>query len=269
MSNLSLLPEKYYIIWLDQHIGEAGFCHKLKEAFFTHIGPNDATKSSFIDNEIQILIQNQSETSINFDNVHFTFKAFVEVQSCVQYIRQIHQHRILLIASSILGQPAVEQIIREFPDLFINKLTKKPYHSIYIFCTDIAKVCQWGFEYFDYLLAFDHEADLLERMTNELCKEFHEQAKYLADVEQYEAALERASWSRNVLIHYEDLENKSACRQPEQGKSSKKLREIDELIEQIERQMKTHSDDSSDEVDTVRNEMKLLIHILKCSILDK
>ena len=205
MSQSSIFPDRYHIVWLDTHIGSPGSYLQLKRAFFTHIDPKSGQEVSLSEKDIDFMIQEQSEFSGSFDTFHFTLNTFVEEKACLQYIEKIQNHRILLIASNTLGESAVKQIIERYPHSFTNKQTNEPYDSIYIFCFDLAKAAEWACSYDHYVQLFDFEADLLQRMTLDLGDEFLKQGQQLLDMNDKKLASERLSWSRSLFIRHESL----------------------------------------------------------------
>jgi hypothetical protein len=204
MSRTLYFPDKYYIIWLDKHIGDPQFCLQLKRAFFTHADP-ESGEVSLSDKDIDRFIQSDFGFFVNFDSFHFIFKAFVDEASCLKYIDKIQNHRILFIASSTLGQSAVEKLLEKYRHSFTNSNTNKPYNSIYIFCTDILKAAGWAFSYVEYVQIFDFENDLLARMTRDLGEEFLDHGQQLIQANQYESAIERLSWAKSLFIRYDNL----------------------------------------------------------------
>jgi hypothetical protein len=276
MSRSLNFPDKYHIIWLDKHIGDPEFCLPLKRAFFTHVDPESGDTVSLSDKDIGHSIQCNSEISANFDNFHFTFRAFVDETSCLNYIDGIQNHRILFIASSLLGQPAVEILLRRYPHSFINSKTNQPYSSIYIFCTDISKASEWAFSYLEYVKIFDFESDLLARMTRDLGEEFLDHGQQLMEANEYESAIERLSWAKSLFIRYDKLillsESKRADQATEasttteqrrvsnppstpikQSRPSQKSIHIDQLLNIAEERMKQQSENNSDQVSKVRD----------------
>lgn len=205
MSQSSIFPDRYHIVWLDAHIGNAGQCRQLKRAFFTHINPKSGQEVSLSDDDIDLGIQQQSEFSVSFDTFHFTLNTFVEEKACLEYIDKVQNHRILFIASSTLGESAVKQIIKQYPHLFMNKQTNEPYDSIYIFCSDLEKASEWADDYRDHVQLFNIEADLLQRMTRDLGEEFFKQGQQLLDIDDNKLAVKRLSWSRSLFMRHESL----------------------------------------------------------------
>jgi hypothetical protein len=274
MSQTFPFPDKYYIVWLDKHIGEPGFCVQLKRAFFTHVDPESGKEVCPSDKDIDRFIQCQSEIHVTFDSFHCTLKAFVEEAACLNYVDEIQDHRILFIASSTLGESAVEKLLKRYTRSFTNKRTGKAYDSIYIFCTDINRASEWAVSYCQYVKVFDFETDLLARMTKDVGEEFLEDGKQLLNANRNEEAVERLSWARSLFIRHEKLKfsslpeekqqpaeaNASAEQervsytQPpsnQQPKPSKKLQEIDKLLETAEERVKQQSENYSDDVSKV------------------
>lgn len=205
MSQSSIFPDNYDIVWLDAYIGNPERYLQLKRAFFTHIDPESGKEISLSEQDIDSIIQQQSGFSGSFNTFHFTLKTFDEEKACLTYIDEIKHHRILFIASSTLGESAVKQILQQYTDSFTNKQTNEPYNSIYIFCRDMKTAAEWALDYEDYVQIFNFEADLLTRIMRDLADEFLNQGHQLLDSNEDKLAVERLSWSRSLFIRYDNL----------------------------------------------------------------
>jgi hypothetical protein len=262
MSESLTFPNKYYIVWLDAHIGDPNFYVQLKRAFFTHVDPESGNEVSLSDTDIDRFIHSPSEIPVNFDSFHFTLRAFKNEADCLKYIDEIQNHRILFIASSTLGQSAVKQLIERYSHSFTNTKTNEPYDSIYIFCTDMKKASEWAAEYYEYVKIFDFEADLLTRLTRDLGEEFFKQGGELLKANQNESAVERLSWARSLFIRHDNLKflsepqktqeqtkaSTSAKSSNQKPKLSPKLQDIDRLLTIAEERLKQQQEIHSDEV---------------------
>ncbi|CAF1180083.1 unnamed protein product [Adineta steineri] len=247
MSKLPHLPEKYNIVWLDAHIGQLDFCVQLKRAFFTHVDPESGQEVSPTNQDIDQFILSQSDFSATFDSFHFSLRTFTNVEACLNYIDEIQNHRIIFITSSILGEPAVEQLIKRYVHSFTNTRTNEPYNSIYIFCADISRAVQWARSYRNYIQIFDIETDLLARLTRDLADEFFEHAEERLEANDDIAAIERLSWSKSLFIRYDKL---ICLSEPENQKlkPSKILKEINEMLDIAEKRVRQQQENTSDEV---------------------
>jgi hypothetical protein len=169
----------------------------------------------------------------------------------------------LFIASSILGESAVKQLIERYSHSFINTKTNEPYDSIYIFCLDVAKASAWAADYYEYVKIFDFEADLLARITRDLGEEFFKQGEELLEVNQNESAIERLSWAKSLIIRHDKLKFFSSELQKKQEltnastsaessnqtpKPSSRLQKIDELLTIAEERVKQQQENDSAEV---------------------
>ena len=257
------LPKRYEIVWLDQHNGDPRYNHALKRTFFSHIDPETLmlTPIREIDNGIDPFIGWSSEIPGAFDNGHFTLRTFTEEEPCLDHIEQVKDDRILFIASNRLGRSAVEKIMDRYPNSFVNKNSGEVYSSIYIFCGDTVNAAEWAMDYVDYIQLFDNEPELLARMTRQLGNEFVEQGDLLRSADRLQEALERFSWAKSMYIRHEDLllpcswqpstpeahsgsdsaqQSESTAYQLE--KSSKLVRDVDTLIEEVENSIKKEQD---------------------------
>lgn len=272
MSNLNL-PEKYHVVWLDDHIGMREFCVQLKRAFFTQIDPSSGDEISMSDTDIDLAIQNDREIPLKFDNFHFTLSPFIEENACLEYIDEIKDDRILFITSNKLGESAVPKLLTQYPSTFTDQITKQPYTSVYLFCLNIEKAKEWAVEYVDYINIFDFETDLLARMTRDLGIEFLKHGKWLVDLNQNEAAVTRLSWSRTLFIRHHKLMLPVLCNTEAKSTSDEKqslispmLQEIDQLIHLLEKRMQQEQEQEteSDHV-SISGQIKTLILCYMCA----
>jgi hypothetical protein len=263
MSRSLIFPDKYHIVWLDAHIGDPQFCVQLKRAFFTHVDPESGDTVSLSDQDIDRYIHSNSEISTKFDNFHFTLKAFTDETPCLQYIEEIQNDRILFIASSRLGQPAVEVLLKRYRHSFTNKNTNEPYNSIYIFCSNIRAATKWACDYYEYVHIFNFEQELLTRMIRDLGEEFLDQGKQLMEANQYESAVERLCWAKSLFTRYDQLIFLSETKQADQNtktntampeRSSQKSIDIDELLNLAEEQLKQQTENNTDQASRMRSE---------------
>lgn len=253
MSDLLTFPTKYHIVWLDKHIGDPDVCLQLKRAFFTHIDPESGKEVCPSDKDISLFIQSQSDIRVTFDSFNCILKAFDDEETCLEYVDKIQNDRILFIASSTLGESAVEKLLDRYTHSFTNKKTKTPYTSIYVFCTDMAAAAEWSASYLEYVIVFDFETDLLARMTRDVAEEFLDHGKQLLQANQNEEALERFSWSRGLYIRHEKLKFPSnPDTHPTKNRYlSQKIQQIDQFIETVEKRLKQQSDIDSDQVSQI------------------
>lgn len=203
MSGELILPDKYHIVWLDSHIGDPNFCIQLKRAFYTNIAANSEEVVSLSEKDINSAIVSESEICLKFENFHFTLRSFTKVQPCLDYIDTIKADRVVVITSSTLGQEAVPKILDRYPETFKNRITQEPIISIYIFCLDVAKAASWAADYYEYIMIFDFEGDLLARITRDLGDEFIDQGERLMQANKLAAAEERLSWAKSLHIRHE------------------------------------------------------------------
>jgi hypothetical protein len=275
MTQLLRLPDKYHIVWLDAHIGVSDVHRQLKRAFFTHIDPESEQEVLPSDKDIDQSIRSDSEIPVTFGSFHFTLRTFTEEAACLKYIDEIQDHRILFIVSSTLGQSAVEQLLQRYSHSFTNAKTNKPYDSIYIFCTDMAKAAEWTAPYYDYVQFSDFDTNLLARMTKDLGEEFLKHGQELYEANQNEASIERLSWAKSLFIRHDKLKFPSECLQEkqqlddpkttteqdriqyskptfnQQPKPSRQLQEIDRLLAIVEEKVKQERENMSDGVSRV------------------
>ena len=159
MTGSITLPDKYHIVWLDRQFDDPKEYISLKRAIFSHINPQTHQVIPLFkrDRDIGALTALKSEDPAAFKSDHFTLRTFTEVEPCVNYIEQVQNDRILLIASSSLGQRAVQDIMSRYSHSFVNKTNRVKNISIYIFCKNMEYASRWAMEYIEYISVFDNE----------------------------------------------------------------------------------------------------------------
>jgi hypothetical protein len=107
---------------------------------------------------------------------------------------------------------------------------------MYVFCLNIGYHIEWALNHREYIQIFDHEADLLSRMTRDIGNYFVTQGKYLLDEDppNNDAAYHRLSWAHELYQRYSKMEKTSM---------KKELDEINELLEEIAEDLKSSSDE--------------------------
>jgi hypothetical protein len=93
---------------------------------------------------------------------------------------------------------------------------------------------EWALDHREYIQIFDHEADLLSRMTRDIGNYFVTQAKYLLDQvpPNNSAANHRLSWAQELYQRYRKMEKVSM---------KNELDEINELVDEIAEELKSAS----------------------------
>ncbi|CAF3932200.1 unnamed protein product [Rotaria sp. Silwood1] len=90
---------------------------------------------------------------------------FTDVNGCVHYIKSHPNKSIYLIVSGSFAKEVVPEIY-ESSNL----------EQIFLFCGSVASYSEWGMDYCDKMMMFDHGDDLLERLWNYLQTKLREQA---------------------------------------------------------------------------------------------
>jgi hypothetical protein len=208
----TVIPEDYdyktpehLIIWLDAHIGDPEKYHNLKKSFSNNIDPRSQTLTKLTDEDIDNLLRVGEAISVCFGGVLCLLLAFTDPDLCYQAFQIHHDKRILFITSGSLGRRIVPDIIQNFQKIFTDPVTNDPYSSIYIFCLDIPLHYSWAMEYYEYVQMFDHEADLLARMTRDMAEYYFTQAERQRVNEHLKEALRTYLWSKKLYLHYKKM----------------------------------------------------------------
>jgi len=235
-------PEPYQedpdhmIIWLDLTIGQTDACIHLKDAFSTSNDPKNETPVKLVDRDYDEFLRIERPKRVNFEGVWFLLAAFTNVERCIECFEQNQHKRIFFITSGSLGQTAVPRILERFRQTFTDPVTDEPYNSIYIFSDDIKYEMDWALEYMEYIQMFDHEADLLVRMIRDIASYYVMIGKRLLneDPPNNTAAYHRLSWAYELYQRYRKMESVSL---------KKEFDELNQLLEDVEEELKPSSDE--------------------------
>lgn len=156
------------IVWLDAFIGQDGHCHTLKRNFQTTLRPAAAVPPA----NINVLICSLTENAVPI--------LFAQTPAqAATLIEQHHDKRIIFISSGSLGQHMIPFITALYPYV----------HRFYIFCFDITRYVHFGLDYVSCLQIFDHETDLLVRLTRDISSDIIKQGEAYLAIEDAENAL--------------------------------------------------------------------------------
>jgi hypothetical protein len=227
----SVIPEDYdyktthhLIIWLDAHIGDPEKYHHLKKSFSSNIDPRSQAWTMLTDRDYDNLLRVGEAMPVSFGGVLFLLLAFTDPFACYAAFRKYSDKRILLITSGSLGQLIIPSIMQDFQQVFTDPVTNDPYNSIYIFCLDIPLHYVWVVEYYEYTQMFDHEADLLARMTRDMAEYYSTQAERQHVNGYLKEALRFYSWSKKLFLQYQKM--KQPCQ--------KYIDNIDRITQEIQ-----------------------------------
>ncbi|CAF1473549.1 unnamed protein product [Rotaria magnacalcarata] len=240
MTNNATVPTEeesdHMIIWLDDHIGDPEWCQQLKRAFSTQPDPKNPIPVKLWDKEFAEMLVSEGHMPVHFEGVRFLLSAFTNIASCIHCFYQNQHRRIFFITSGTLGKKTVPIILEKFKDTFIDPVTEEPYMFIYVFCQNIEYHRDWALEYRDYIQIFNFEADLLARMMRDIGDYFLTESKRLLDESppNNPAAQHRLTWANELLQRYGQMEKVSM---------KTELDEINQLLEQVEEDSRSSSDE--------------------------
>ncbi|CAF0971792.1 unnamed protein product [Adineta steineri] len=226
----------HMIIWLDLTIGDPKEHIHLKKSFSSQADPKNETPVKLFDREYDDILDVVGAAPVGFEGVEFLFAAFTNAELCIKCFEENQDKRIFFITSGSLGKAVVPIILDRFPHVFTDPVTDEPYSSIYIFCGVIANHLEWALRYRNYVQMFDFEADLLSRMVRDIGGYFLAEGKQLLDEDppNYPAAQHRLTWSHELYQRYGRMEHCSI---------KTELNEVNELLENIEEEMASSSDE--------------------------
>jgi hypothetical protein len=118
---------------------------------------------------------NSTDTKSSFRIKLGDAQTFTDADGCIKYIQSHPNEPIYLIVSGSFAKETVPEIY-EASNLV----------QIFLFCGSVATYANWGMDYCDKLMIFDHGDDLLERLWNDLESNLRQQAAlYLKRAEEY------------------------------------------------------------------------------------
>jgi hypothetical protein len=210
----------HVIIWLDDHIGKPGECKKLKKAFGSNLDPQSQTCTLLTDFDFDNLLRTSDGKNVQFAGVPFHLLAFDDPNRCYESFERHKDKHIYFITSGILGEHVIPMLIKNHKELFTDPETDKSYYSIYVFCGNTKYHYKWLYEARDYVQTFNHEADLLARMTRDVADYFVEQGeRHIQD------ALCRYKWSKKLFSRYSTMG----------GNCVEKMKHVEVMMAGIER----------------------------------
>jgi hypothetical protein len=87
---------------------------------------------------------------------------FSKEEDCAQCIQQNKDKHIFFVVSNSIGGHFVPRILKAF-----RKSANGQSGSVYVFCVDTSEAL-WAVDYMDYVQVFNHELDLLARLTRDI-----------------------------------------------------------------------------------------------------
>ncbi|CAF1341968.1 unnamed protein product [Adineta ricciae] len=186
----------HIVVWLDAYIAYPENNRQLKEYFSIITSTNQATRTLWEELGINNLIA-------------------IRIDSCVNFIENFSQSntKIFLITTGLLGRKLVPRIYKN-----------QHIHSIYVFTCCLAYQIDWVIDFLDKIIVFDHEFDLLSRITRDIASYYIQRASEL--IEDCEKSLNYLSWSKK-LFDKADLVDKF-------DQSVTKLKQVDKYMYRIE-----------------------------------
>ncbi|CAF1106026.1 unnamed protein product [Rotaria sp. Silwood1] len=226
------IPENYdyptpghLIIWLDTHIGRPNECKKLKEAFASNMDPRNQTWTMLTDPDYDNLLRSNEARPVHFAGVPFLLLAFDDLTRCYESFEQNKDKHIYFITSGTMGKDIIPRLIANYEQLFKDPITNNSYYSIYIFCGNTEYHLDWLYEVRGYVQVFNHEADLLARMTRDVADYFVEQGRHCL-----QNALLRYKWSKKLFTQYSKMGE--ICRQ--------NMQDVEKMMADIEKILQPH-----------------------------
>ncbi|CAF0724879.1 unnamed protein product [Adineta steineri] len=170
------LNSPFSIIWLDAHIGLSTECRGLKTLYQSELALAAAEFPVPVD-PIDAAIC----SDIREFGAPVSFAATIEDALQLIDANSYYQKKIIFITSASLGKEIIPKILEENFSI----------HSYYIFCADMPSNVEWALKCREDhgmdIKMFDHETDLLIRLSRDLSDALIEQGKLLFDSKPKEA----------------------------------------------------------------------------------
>ncbi|CAF3549957.1 unnamed protein product [Rotaria sp. Silwood1] len=208
--NEAIVPN-HMIIILDKYIGNAEEYALLLSSFCMTMDPTTGLfERNLNKDDIDQSICFNTALLVQLDDVQFMFQAFTDIEKCYNTIEQNQHKRIFFITSGSLGKIIVPSLVKLYPETFPSD------NPIFIFCAnllrekvgDTSPTNLWLLEFLENVLPFDHEDDLLARMTREIANYFAAEAQRLVNSQQHDKARQYQDWSTRMLHRHEALMKK-------------------------------------------------------------
>ena len=238
-------PEKpsHMIFWLDVTIGDPNEYKHLKKAFGSNTDPRHETWTMLTDRDYDIMLAAEDATTVNFGGVVFLLQAFNNEDACLRAFEQNQDKHIFFITSGSMGRDAVPKIIERYRNVFTDPITNKPFRSVYVFCHDIALHLEWGMDYLEYIQMFNFDSELLERMTRDIAEYFIERCEQIRKSNDLKEALRRLHWAKRLWHQYDKMQQQIDTDNPRPVRETQRMKEINAMIEEIEKDLPESSSD--------------------------
>jgi hypothetical protein len=202
----------HMIIWLDKHIGKPEECILLKKSFFMAMDPTTGLfERNLNPDDIDRSILFNVFFIVRLEHVEFIFQAFNDIEKCYRTIEENLHKRIFFITSGSMGKIIVPSLVKLHPETFPEN------NPIFIFCAnlimkpvgDAVPTNAWLQEFLENVLPFDHQDDLLARMTREMSNYFAAEAQRFTETNQLEKAHQYQGWSQQIRQRHNALIKKN------------------------------------------------------------
>ncbi|CAF1616951.1 unnamed protein product [Rotaria magnacalcarata] len=253
----------HMIFWLDPAIANPAEYQHLKKAFGSNTDPRCETWTMLTDKDYDNLVVSDIPRTIEFEGVIFLLQAFTDEETCLEAFEKNQDKRIFFITSGLMGEKIVPKVVERYRHIFTDLITDEPYLSIYIFCHNTRYHGNWATKYADYVLIFDFDSDLLQRMTRDISIYFRERGERMPKDNNIEGALKHLHWAKRLWYQYEKIKQQLETDAPQVVLETRQSREINELIKNTEAMLPKESsskdyysndhnrdDDRDDEMDT-------------------
>ncbi|CAF1422015.1 unnamed protein product, partial [Didymodactylos carnosus] len=198
-TNNSKTDIEYLIIWFDQHIGSLDYYKLLKKEFGMTIDPTQEYINIPKKDEVDIdnLISVRNAESIQ----DYPLLACDKAEDFLRLLTENAHKRIIVIISGTLGEE------------FMSKIFEYSHVDfIYVFYGNISAHVNWAVEYIGdekQLLMFEHEENLLARITRDMGKYFMEKGNIYLKSHNSQEALINFTRSKKLMLRANALDKEN------------------------------------------------------------
>lgn len=195
----------HMVFWLDEAFGDPQYGRHLKKAFSSNTDPRCETWTMLTDTYYSQMVLESQLTEMWLENIHSLFQTFDNINACLAAFEANQDKRIFFITSDTMGGDIVETVLERYRHVFTDPITNEPYPSIYVLCHIIGDNVGWAMRHYEHIQIFNHDQDLLQRMTRDIGQYFVERGRRLHAAADPRGALKQLEWAKRLFHQYEKM----------------------------------------------------------------
>jgi len=246
--NRDVCEPDHIVLWFDVTMGNPDEYQLFKRAFATNVDPRVESPTSLTSRDIQNLLGANESQTVFFEGAEVLLQVFDEQDKCLEAFKRHSDKRIYFITSGSSGRQIVPEIFEYNPDAFKDSIT---HQAIYVLCHNIKLNMPWAMEYIEYILMFDFDSELLERLVREIALYYLNRAeRMMTEPNRQVETLQRLNWAQRLWYNYDQMLQQIPVRE------STQMTEINDLIRQVESTLVSleNSNDKNDDDEKIIEE---------------